>query len=64
MKHLTLLLLPILTSCSIGSAGSAVAGYSWKAQEADRLSAEGEDKVVERVVERMIYKEMAINSDK
>ena len=41
-----------------------MAGYSWKAQEADRLSAEGEDKVVERVVERMIYKEMAINSDK
>lgn len=57
MKYLTLLLLPLLASCSIGAAGSIVSGFCYKAQEADRLTTEGEDRVVERVIDRMIYKE-------
>lgn len=41
-----ILLFPILTGYA---AGSATAGYALKAWEADRLSAEGEQRVTERV---------------
>ena len=41
-----LLFLSCLTSCA---AGSATAGYALKAREADYLSAQGEQRITERV---------------
>lgn len=44
------LLLPLLVSCA---AGSATAGYAIKAREADRLSPEGEQRMINRVKSEM-----------
>lgn len=41
-----LLILPLLTGCA---AGSATAGYALKAKEADYLSAQGEQRITNRV---------------
>ena len=57
MKYLTLLLLPILTSCAIASGGSIVSGYAYKSKEADSLTIEGED----GVIEKMLFRDMDIN---
>jgi outer membrane lipoprotein-sorting protein len=47
----TILVLPFLTGCA---AGSATAGYSLKAKEADYLSASGEQRITERVKREVI----------
>lgn len=41
-----ILILPLLTGCA---AGAATAGYALKAKEADYLSAQGEQRITERV---------------
>lgn len=57
-SSLTLLVL-ILSGCAAGSAAAATAGYSLKAQSADSLSAEAEERIVERV-KREIKAELAV----
>jgi hypothetical protein len=41
-----ILMLPLLTGCA---AGSATAGYALKAREADCLTAQGEQRITDRV---------------
>ncbi len=50
-----LLILPLLTGCA---AGSATAGYALKAKEADYLSAQGEQRITNRV-KREVLLEMS-----
>ena len=48
-KQFTLLIaLATLSGCAAGAATAATSGYSLKAQTADSLSAEGEQRLVER----------------
>ena len=48
-KPFTLLIaLAVLSGCAAGAATAATSGYSLKAQTADSLSAEGEQRLVER----------------
>ncbi len=46
-----ILTLPLLTGCA---AGSATAGYALRAKEADRLTAEGEERITNRVKREII----------
>lgn len=67
MKNLRkLMILPVLSlivlsSCAVGAAGAATAGYSLKSQSADSLTAEAEQKIVDRT-KREIMAEMSGNS--
>lgn len=48
-----LLALASLTSCAAGAATAATAGYSLKSQSADSLTADAEQRIVERTKERL-----------
>ena len=51
MKYLTLLLLPLVTGCALGSAGSIASFY---ACEANRLTPAGERALVDRIEQDMM----------
>lgn len=62
IKKLALIALPlfclsILSGCALGAASAATAGYSIKAQTADGLTAEAEERIVERT-KREVLAEM------
>lgn len=53
LRKLMMLLIPVisltvLSSCAIGAASAATAGYSLKSQSADSLTSEAEQRIVDR----------------
>ena len=49
LLNITVLGMALLTGCAAGSATSATAGYSLMAHEAQNLSSDAEQKVVDRI---------------